>query len=185
MDSADEILGYDLARDETANDLVGVPFVITRVVFRPGVMRDKVLQAYVSCEVRIAPQLDLRAINARRESSRLPRLTDLEALVFGPNAHMVFNDGSTGVYRQMVKYLFGKGFIVLKTPVTEVGQYGESSFDQPPNQWREIREGESVKDEKGWVDYSAPILLYCPRGLRLSQYENEYAPTGAITRYIG
>src|SRR5215831_18617445 len=106
IQSADEVLGYDLARDELADDLVGVPFVITGVVSRPGVMRDKKQQAYVSCETRISNKLDLRAINGRREGSRLPRLSDLDALTFSPNSHVVFNDGSTGVYRQMVQYLW-------------------------------------------------------------------------------
>lgn len=181
---ADEILGYDLARDETADDLVGVPFMLTRVIFRPGAMRNKVQAAYVSCEVRTAPHLDARLINARRESSRLPRLADLDSLAFGPDSHVVFNDGSTGVYRQVVKYLAGKEYITLKAPVIEAGPYGESSFDQPPSDWANVTHGEVRFTEDGFATYIADVLLFCPRGLRLSLYENDYTQTGK-TRYLG
>jgi hypothetical protein len=183
IDSADEILGYDLARDETADALVGVPFMITKVVFRPGVMRDKERQAYVSSEVRIAPAMDIQLINSRRESSRLPRITALEALAFGPDTHVVFNDGSTGVYRQIVKYLMTKKFIELKSPLVESGEYGESSFDQPPSRWTDTKAGDVSFDVEGFTNYAADIRLYCPRGLRLSHYENDYTQTGK-TRYI-
>jgi hypothetical protein len=184
VNESDEILGYDLAKDETADDLVGVPFIITRVTFRPGVLRDKVRQAYVSCETVIAPQLDLRLINTRRDGSRLPHLFDLEGLAFGPGSHVVFNDGSTGVYRQIVKYLAAKKYIELKAPVIEAGSYGESSFDQPPGGWADITQGESFFDADGFASYVADIRLYCPRGLRLSLYENDYTQTGK-TRYLG
>lgn len=184
--SADEILGYDLARDETADDLTGIPFALTSVTFRPGVLRDKIRQAYVSCEVRIAPTLDLRLINTRREGSRLPRITDLDMLAFGPDSHVVFNDGSTGVYRQIVKYLHLKGYIELKSPVIENGVYGESSFDQPPSGFADIKRGDVKFDPDGFSVYTVALapMLYCPRGLRLSLYENNYTQTGK-TRYIG
>jgi hypothetical protein len=184
VNSADEILGYDLARDETADDLVGVPLMITRVQFRPGVMRDKEMQAYVTCEARVAPDLDLRLINSRRESSRLTKLTSLDTLAFGPDSHVVFNDGSTGIYRQIVKYLYSRGFIELESPVNEVGQYGESSFDQPPSRWANTTQGYIAFTPEGFATYSADIRLYAPRGLRLSLYQNDYTQTGK-TRYLG
>lgn len=182
---ADEILGYELARDELADDLVGVPFMLTAIAFRPGVMRDKVRQAYVSCEVLIGPKMDLRHINNLRASSELNRLTDLDGLAFGPGDHVVFNDGSTGVYRQCVQYLTAKGYIQLAPPVIEAGVYGVSSFDQPPEQWANIIRGNEYQKD-GFTGYSTGLApaLYCPRGLRLSLYSNEYTQTGR-TRYLG
>lgn len=182
--NADEVLGYDLARDETADDLVGVPFMVTRVEFRPGALKDKKRYAYVSCEVRISPALDLRLINARRQSSELPSLTDLESLAFGPDSHVVFNDGSTGIYRQVVKYLAAKGYVTLKAPVTEVGSHGKSSFDLPPGDWASTSQGILFNSDEGFAGYSADIRLYCPRGTRRSLYGNEYTQTGR-TRYLG
>lgn len=188
---SDEILGYDLARDEIADDLVGVPFLITRVVFRPGVKRDKILAAYVSCETLISPSLDLRLINARRESSELPRLTSLESLAIEPGSHIIFNDGSTGIYRQIIKYLYMKKYIELDEPVIDAGGYGETTFDQPPSQWRNILQGETAdypasKDGSIFTGYSANTRIYCPRGLRISTYTNEYTQNATgKTRYIG
>ncbi len=184
IQGADETLGYDLAKDETADDLVGVPFLITAAHFRPGLLVNKTRQAYVSCEIRIAPELNLRLINGRREGSRLAGISSLDSLAFGPDSHVVFNDGSTGVYRQMVKYLAARRFITLDEPIVETGAYGDTSFDQPPNVWAGIHAGDTPEDEEGFILYSIPIRLYCPRGLRLSQYEHsEYGQTK--TRYIG
>ena len=185
MQTADEVLGFDLAKDEAADDLVGVPFVMTHVVFRRGITRDKQVQAYVSCEVRLAPSFDLRMINIRREGSELPRLSSLEGLPFGPDTHVVFNDGSTGIYRQVVQYLWRKRFITLAEPVIEGGGYGESSFDQPPGKWAGIAQGEPSETDDGFTAYAANILLLCPRGLRLSLYNNQYNPDGSKTRYLG
>jgi hypothetical protein len=182
LENADEIVGYDLARDEVTDDLTGVPFLLTHVVFRPGVLRGKERAAYVSCEVRIAPALDIRLINTRREGSRLPRLSSLDDLPFGPNAHVIFNDGSTGVYRQVVKYLAMKRFIELPQPIVETGVYGESSFDQSPGKWTAFPGG-TTADLDGFTGYDANVRLMCPRGLRLSLYENDYTQTGK-TRYI-
>jgi hypothetical protein len=187
IESADEILGYDLAHDETTDDLVGIPFALTSVTFRPGVMRGKVRQAYVSCEVRIAPKakLDLVLINNRRVSSRLSPIADLDALTFGPDSHVVFNDGSTGVYRQVVKYLSAKGYVELVQPVIETGAYGESSFDIPPSGFARINRGTPMEKD-GFLGYAIPMgaALFCPRGLRLSLYENDFTQTGK-TRYLG
>lgn len=178
-----EILGYDLAKDESADDLVGVPFIITRVVFRPGIMRNKVQAAFVSCEIRVSPHLDLRLINTRRESSRLPKIASLDDLPFGPDSHVVFNDGSTGVYRDIVRTLVLQGYITLESPLVEAGAYGESSFDTPPGEWTSIAHGEQKQLDSGFTEYTADIAIYCPRGLRLSLYENDYTQTGK-TRYL-
>src|SRR5215469_13336995 len=89
---ADQVLGHDLAKDEILDALVGVPFLITRMTFHPGEAGKR--EAYVSCEVQLAP---------RPEMER--RRVNLAMLPFDPGELVVFNDGSTGVYRQCVAYL--------------------------------------------------------------------------------
>lgn len=170
---SDVVRGYDLAKDKLFDALTGVPFVITRVTFRRGKVRDKRQFAYVSCETMIAP-----------ESVLAKRRVNIADLPFDPGALVVFNDGSTGIYRQIVAYLEARGFITLPEG-PDNGPHGTVRFDCPPSEWAEIHAGEASTDEDGFFTYTANIRLACPRGLRLSTYENDYNPDGSTTRYLG
>lgn len=193
VSDSDQALGYGLARDEMLDALTGVPFVITRVSFRPGITRkvdgkDKQF-AYVSCECRVAPlqHLRLAKVNANRSAAKLEPLSSLAELPFDPDEHVVFNDGSTGIYRQIVSYLEQRGIIRLVKEGAEViynGQIGETSLDLPPGDWSDILHGEMHFNEDGFGEYDTPIRLYCPRGIRLSKYTNQYNPDGSQTRYL-
>lgn len=165
--SADEVLGHELISGEAADKLIGVPFVITRVQFREGVQRPKTpyRDDYVSCEAVVAPQ-DVLAQRAKR--GRL----DLDEISVDPGEHIIFNDGSTGIYRQIVQYLSTKGLIQLPEG-PDVGGKGESRFDLPRSQWIEGDEQDGFN-----------IRLLCPRGLRYSEYTNDFNPDGSKTRYI-
>ena len=177
-ESADQVLGHDLAKDEMADALVGVPFCITRVTFRPGFKKNSkafgegITFAYVSCEAVLAP---LTELNRRR--------VNLQSLPFDAESLVVFNDGSTGVYRQIVQYLAAKEFIALPEGATE-GPMGEVIFDLPPEKWTDVRTGNAVFDTDGFMQYDTNIRLLCPRGLRVSEYENEWTKDGK-TRYLG
>jgi hypothetical protein len=167
--SADEVVGHELISGEAADKLIGVPFVITRVIFREGVQRPKTpyRDDYVSCEAVVAPQ-EILVQRARR--GRL----DLDEISVDPGEHIIFNDGSTGIYRQIVQYLEAKGLIRLPDG-PDVGGKGESRFDLPRTQWDEGDEAATS---------GINIRLLCPRGLRYSEYTNEYNPDGSKTRYI-
>jgi hypothetical protein len=176
VDTADEILGYRLIKDEDLDTLLGVPFVITRLVYRMGEATGNGHEGcYVSHECTIAPIDVLER-----------RIKDLSKLAVEPDELVVFNDGSTGVYRQDTKYLATHGFIKLPEPVIVGGKSGESTFDLPPNKW------EGVNEEKGTVkllssglyEYTANVRISCPRGLRLSAYTAE-GFGDAKTRYLG
>jgi hypothetical protein len=169
--TADVVQGSDLIRGDAADKLLGVPFVITRAVFREGVQRPGMdyRDDYVSCEAVVAPQEVLK------DRARRGRL-DLDEISVDPGEHIVFNDGSTGIYRQMVQYLCLKGMITLPDPINAEGGKGESSFDLPRSQW-------ATGAEAGTAGFN--IRLKCPRGLRYSDYTNEYNPDGSRTRYIG
>ena len=189
----DTILGYDPAKDELLDALVGVPHLITSMTFRPGVTRktgngDKKF-AYVSLEAIVPPEteLDLAKINAARKTSKLEPVANLTDLPFGANDHVVYNDGSTGIYRQVVQYLGAKGYVSLVKEGEEVvtnGKLGETTYDLPPEDWADIHTGHMRFDTDGFGLYSVHVRLFCPRGLRLSKYENEYNPDGSKTRYL-
>lgn len=169
---ADEVFGNDLAKDELLDALDGVPILIHRVTFRNGVMKNGEPGDYVSVEAVIAPQQEL-----------LRRRINLETLPFSPNQSVVFNDGSTGIYRQIVSYLRMKGFIDLPEGPTE-GEAGASVCDLPIRKWANIHNGEICFDSEGNEVYTANIRLKCPRGLRRSEYTSKATGTEATTRYI-
>lgn len=175
-ESAIEFPGYDLLTDDRTDKLENVPFLIVGATFRPGITTtDGRGMAYVSVECMVAPAhlITKRGI-------------DPSTLPFAPESHVVFNDGSTGVYRQVVNALEGIGYIKLdeNNGVRENAPKGESIFDQPPGEWADVRVGDFRLDEEGRGIYAAPIRIRAPRGLRLSTYENEFTTGQATTRYI-
>lgn len=180
---ADEILGHDLAKEELLDALEGVPFLITRMTFREadtGLARE----SYVTCEVLLAPQpvMERRRVN-------------LAMLPFDPGDMIVFNDGSTGIYRQCVKYLSAKGFISLPEDLAMEGpgpsfnkEKGESEYvcvyDLPPDKWTDVHAGDMRYEPSGRALYTVNVRCFAKRGIRISDgYENEWTKDGK-TRYL-
>lgn len=181
LGEADEVLGFDLAKDEILDALEGVPFLITRLTFREAGMLSR--DAYVSCEAQIAPKAELER-----------RRVDLQKLPFDPGELVVFNDGSTGVYRQIVQYLAIKGFITLPHPVSVSGpgpRYSEKdkkviyecSYDLPPELWTDVSGGEMRFTPNGKGEYVVNVRLFARRGIRISEYQNDWTQDGK-TRYL-
>jgi len=173
-ENADEVLGHDLAKDALFDALANVPFLITRLVYRKGVKRNNGVQgAFVSCEAVIAPEAILKK-----------RRVNLDVMPFEPESKIVFNDGSTGIYRQILAYLAATGRVALPTELPESGSYGDTRYDLPPSEWAEIRGGEIGYDEDGFLTWECNVRLSCPRGIRLSEYANDFNPNGSKTRYL-
>ena len=178
---ADEVLGADLEKGE---QLIGVPFCITSATFRQGdYLNAKTSERgwYVSLYTMVAPEIDIqRAIRRKRvPEENLPNIPD-------PGEKLIFNEGGTGVYRQIVAYLEDKGFIQIDSQLPKEGAYSESRYDIPPSQWKypaEARNYELRFDLSGEPVVSFYVRLLCPRGLRSSDYENDFTKTGH-TRYI-
>lgn len=170
-----EFPGFDLLTDERTDALEGVPFLVVGATFRPGIVTpDGRSMAYVSVEALVAPANLIRS-----------RGIDPESLPFRPESHIVFNDGSTGVYRQVTNALEGIGYIKLgEAGERSNARKGESTFDQPPAEWADVRFGEIRFDEEGRGIYYAPIRIRAPRGLRLSTYDNPYGTGKSTSRYI-
>jgi hypothetical protein len=166
---ADEVEGSDLLRDEALYDVVGVPFMGFKAIYRDGVQRKGAewRDDYVSLELRVAPlqsiMANLTRIQTRRRSFNVPVLTtDQISLIAGEQ--LVLNDGSTGLYRQITEYLAAKELIKLPEG-DEQGEKGDTIFDLPRSQWLAGAEDATV---------GIDIRLRCSRGLRYSEYSNEF-----------
>jgi hypothetical protein len=121
------------------SSMIGIPHVITTVVFRKG-PKDKegVQRDYVSCEFTTVTASPIEA---------------------------VYNDGSTGIRRQIVAYLAEKG-IIAKGYKTEP----DVAIWVQPN-------------DKAEKDPEFGIRFLAPRGLRVSTYDSEFAPDGQASTY--
>lgn len=162
--------------------LIGVPFVITSATFRPGAYVNAATKAkghYVSVEVVTGDA------TAFRNALRRGRITD--QCPVEPGEELVFNEGGTGVYRQIVGAMEAFGWITLPEGQAE-GASGESRLDTSPGQWGITETGTdagvTVKiDNDGNAVVSVPLRIFCKRGLRQSEYQNDYTREG-ITRYL-
>jgi hypothetical protein len=174
-EEADEVEGYDLVKDEALMSLVGVPFKITSATFRDGIQNKEraYRDDYVSLELTVAPPEVLsdtaNRIQSRRTTYNLPLMGMAHA-----EEQLVINDGSTGIYRQIVQYLAAKNHLVLPEGEEE-GEKGHSIFDLPRTEW--LAGAELATD-------GIDIALKCSRGLRFSDYDNPYGPDKARTWYI-
>ena len=175
---ADRVDGADLERGA---NLIGVPMCITKAVFRQGgFLNQGITGWYVSLEAVIAPAVEIARAYRR---GRIPEDTELTVQ---PGEDIVFNEGGTGVYRQIVQYLEAKGLVTLPEG-PELGKYGDSRFDTLPPEWTvNVEDIQSVTRiaPDGERTLTFDIKLLCPRGLRQSKYENEYTKQG-VTRYLG
>ena len=167
--TADEVEGHDLLRDDALYDVVGVPFMGFKAIFRDGIQRKGATYRddYVSLELRVAPAAviiaTLTRIQSRRKSYKVPELT-AEQLATLPGEQLVINDGSTGVFRQVMEYLWAKELIKLPEG-PETGEKGDCIFDLPRSEWLDGAEAATT---------GIDIALRCSRGLRFSDYSNEY-----------
>jgi hypothetical protein len=181
-DGADEVAGADL---EKGQFLIGVPMCLILATFRQGDIKSNItneLGWYVSLDTIIAPAHEIARAFRR---NRIPE--ENKTSLPEPGERLVFNEGGTGVYRQIVNYLEVKGFIRINSDFPAEGPYGKSRHDVLPPEW-EIREDLKASALKigddGIPTVQFNIRLLCPRGLRSSKYENEWTKT-AETRYIG
>lgn len=163
---ADAVHGHDLEQDKSA--LIGVPHLITGVVYRDGMLRNKQPTNYLSVEATIA---DWDTLYNRFQRGRI---TEDQLRRFSPNEAVVYNDGSAGIARQITAYLHDRELIQVPDG-PEVGEVGECRWDVYRAQWI-----------KGFdVDNPSPrfdIRLLCLRGLRVSEYE--YGTGEAATFYL-
>jgi hypothetical protein len=179
-ETAVSVQGADLV---SGSALAGVPFIITSIAFRPGDVKpswsdDKAY--YASAELVTA---DEAAFDKARKRGKIGPSCLVE-----PGEELIFNDGSAGVYRQLVEFCEKAGWIILPEG-PEKGERGESRYDTIPAAWSLTKAGRSaVTVETGSGDDPRPVIsayvrLYAKRGLRVSEYSNDSAKDAA-TWYI-
>jgi len=175
---ADVVSGASLFKDDGLETLVGIPMLLHSVTFRTGTF-DKArgyAADYVSVEALIADETELRRAMKRGQ------FTATQAELLQPEENIILNDGSTGIYRQLVKHLCDKGLIGIPEG-PDTGEKGESRWDVPRSQWLgsaiEITRG----DDDALSDTAFPVRLYCPRGLRKSEYVSPVNPRETARTY--
>lgn len=176
IDGADVAEGYALEKQK--ENLVGLPFVVTRLTFREGIPQDKgkTRSNYVSAECMVANGAMLAEAVSRG------RLAAEVAALYRPMETVVYNDGSTGIVRHFVSYCHSKGLITVP-PGEESGPAGTTRYDVIRDSW-ELSDACKVSTDKNDRSVIAvPVKLFCPRGLRKSDYASDYGD--ATTFYIG
>jgi hypothetical protein len=118
--------------------LIGVPFVITRVTFRPG----ESAPDYVSCEAIIG---DLQSLAEAVGRGWIPGVTDVQNLPFAPEEHIVFNDSSTGVRRKIVEMLHFAGMINVGEATDEF----DDAYRKPWQEWQSFSQVGQMNGEDG------------------------------------
>jgi hypothetical protein len=157
----------ELQRDSAV--LVGVPFIIYKVVYRPK--RSELFERdWISLEMQIAPKAVVQQAIDRR---RVPNVESLEGLQVVPGEKIVVNDGSTGVRRQLTKAFHEKGVI-------DVGgdpSMGNKRFDREHTEWESCEQNELFTDDDGnvrkvptitrWLS-GKPLRIAARHGFRVS-----------------
>jgi hypothetical protein len=194
MELADSISSPDLAKDEWLDQLVGVPMLITNMEFRRGNSRKgapnfvkgkREWNAYVTVTAHLAPVIDMQKVNMYRAQSELPPIDGWENIPFEPGGLVVFNDGSTGIYRMCVMYLEEKGMISLPEGNRGKAGKGESVFDTAPYEWQSADGATTyLSEDDGFHTADFAVRLAAKKGIRLSQYNNDTNPDGSQTRYL-
>lgn len=174
--------------------LLGVPFTVTGVTFwTPAADRTSsgYRMGYVSCEATIGDVTQLEKQIARgrileRNGNTTRVIEELDQLAFYPGERVVFNDESTGIRRTIVSWLVQYGLAAI--PETHPKHTG-NRFDMPWPLWDSFEE--STTQGEGVIvprfthfTNGNPFLIRASRGLRVSEYSNDYTSEG-LTYYFG
>jgi hypothetical protein len=174
---AQTVAGGDLEKGDV---LIGYPMCFTGVTFRQGdYVNGKSGEKgfYVSIETVIGPETEIN------RGIRRGRIPENNVGACEPGEQLVFNEAGTGVYRQIVAFLEDSGRIRIKSELPKEGAYGASRYDVTPAEWDVDETAEFRFDGDGNPVVAFGIRLLCPRGLRASDYENEFTKSGH-TRYV-
>jgi hypothetical protein len=158
---------------EDKKPLIGVPMLITRVTYRPkGKMQER---GYVSVEAMIG---DLKRLENAIRRGWIPNVTSIDNFAYDPEETVVFNDGGTGIRRQLTMILHSAGLL-------DIGQVlDDGSFDQDWTGWDSFSSvgKQKIGDDEIEIPDFRGLDIYARRGLRASQYDMDGQP--AETYYL-
>lgn len=172
------VFGADLEKGDL---LIGVPMCLIMATYRRGdyVDRTGTKGYYVSLDAITGDEEEFG------KAIRRKRIPEENLGLVGPGEHLVFNEGGTGVYRQITAFLEETGRIKITSELPKEGAYGDTRYDVSPAEW-DVDDSAELKhdEESGSLALAFSIRLLCPRGLRSSDYANEWSKQ-ARTRYLG
>jgi len=152
-------------------DLKGVPFIITGLTFRTGKGGD-----FVSVEATAADANTLANVVKQGRT----KAATVEFLPVVGDEQFVFNDSSTGIRRQLVKWLNDTGRITVDPEWDAAAHDKADVLDQPIQD----KNGEDVwlHGVQEALDGFTGLRYLCARGTRVSQYD--YQGDQARTVYL-
>jgi hypothetical protein len=166
-------------------ELLGVPHIITKVTFwMPKQLKDGSYQSgMASVEATLGDEATLTMAAGR---GWIPGVESFAALKLNANERIVYNDGSTGVRRQLVAIFHTAGLITVaaRDKKTEEEFASNRVFDRPWTDWAAFTQHVRQSDEVGAVpcisrdDRGNPLVIRVDRGLSVSAYSNDYTDEG-------
>lgn len=145
--------------ERNKNALIGVPHIITSVTYRESNDKNKP-RGYVSVEATIAPA---PAIENAIRRGWIPDVSTLADFKLDPGANVVYNDGSTGIRRQLTKMFFDAGMCDVGGDPKEAG----ARFDRSHTEWESCKFEGTRHDSEFDVDVTYPLFDQSPNGGRL------------------
>lgn len=191
--------GYNLI---PKNFLLGVPLLVTGVRYQAIIIPTKgpnkgvKPRGYVTCEAAIYPhekvdrQVSMGRVTHYLGDNTFENPSTMNDLKVAPNERIVFNDGSTGIRRQITQLLHNAGFIqVVATPHLDEK---DPILDTPWDEWVSMGAQRTMIGadlEAPYIcrtnDGANPLTIRAPRGLRVSPYDNPDGAGTAETYYLG
>lgn len=178
--NSDAIDSGQLYTGEDLEHFRGVQFAVVGGTFREGFEREiggkKEKGDYVSLECIVG-------------DAKANKTVDFDSKPFGPLDVVRINDGSTGIRRQIVKYLHLRNLVRVVPEgqeLTETGSLGESTYDLPVGLWANVMVGELGVNEEGEVsfEFEIPGLFLVKRGIRSSTYKASKTGKMTTTRFL-
>lgn len=161
----------------TKDDLLGVPHIVVSVTYREGFPRAGVKGDYVSLEAVIASPDILASMPVMKSiTTQQPEVRTVFDLGVFPNEAVIYNDGSTGVRRQVTEKIASLGMIDPGKPDKDVLVPGDRQIQK----W--AKGADLLGERLVATPNGQPLRFNNLRGLRKSDYENEYGE--ATTYYI-